>query len=102
MKYFIIIILVVGISSVANASEKNTAIIGHVITQAVQGNSMDHSEILENEIKSITHIFTLSLIESLTTHLPVILDGVSAEVRLSVDEIYKCSLQGDYQNKDCK
>ena len=90
------------LSSVVNANEKNTVIIGHIITQAIQGNDVDHSEILTNELKSITHQFTLSLIESLSTHLPIILDGVSAQVRLSVDELYKCSLQEDYQNKDCR
>ena len=102
MKFLVPLIISICLSSVVDANEKTTVIIGHVITQTIQNNDMDHSEILENELKFITHHFTLSLIESLSTHLPVILDGVSAQVRLSVDELYKCSLQEDYQNKDCR
>ena len=102
IKFILLCIISVCLSSVVNANEKNTVIIGHIITQAVQGNDVDHSELLTNELKLLTHHFSLSLIESLSTHLPVILDGVSATIRLEVDDLYKCSLQGDYKNKDCR
>ena len=108
MKTFLIVIsiwiwgLFLWFSSAANANDYNKAVTGHVITQTIQGNDMDHSEILTNELKSITHQFTLSLMETLSRNLPVILDGVSSTIRLEVDDLYKCSLQGDYKNKDCR
>ena len=102
MKFLSLFIMSICLSSTVSANEKTTVIIGHVITQTIQGNDMDHSEILTNELKSITHQFTLSLMETLSRNLPVILDGVSATIRLEVDDLYKCSLQGDYQNKDCR
>ena len=102
MKFVLLFIISVCLSSTVSANEKTTVIIGHVITQTIQNNDMDHSEILENELKFITHQFTLSLMETLSRNLPVILDGVSATIRLEVDDLYKCSLQGDYQNKDCR
>ena len=90
------------LSSTVSANEKTTVIISHIITQTIQGNDMNHSEILTNELKFITHQFSLSLIESLSRNLPIILDGVSATIRLEVDELYKCSLQDDYQNIECR
>jgi len=102
MKFLLLFIMSICFSSVVSANEKTTVIIGHVITQTIQGNDMDHSEILTNELKSITHQFTLSLMETLSRNLPVILDGVSSTIRLEVDDLYKCSLQGDYKNKDCR
>ena len=102
MKFLLLFIMSICLSSSVSANEKTTVIIGHVITQTIQGNDMDHSEILTNELKSITHQFTLSLMETLSRNLPVILDGVSSTIRLEVDDLYKCSLQGDYKNKDCR
>lgn len=102
MKFLLLFIMSICLSSPVSANEKTTVIIGHVITQTIQGNDMDHSEILTNELKSITHQFTLSLMETLSRNLPVILDGVSSTIRLEVDDLYKCSLQGDYKNKDCR
>ena len=46
MKKFLIILttlLFVGLSSVVKADDKTSAIVGHVITQAIQGNDMDHA-----------------------------------------------------------
>jgi len=34
-------------------------------------------------------------------HMPNILDSISAELRQEADKKYKCSLQGDYKNKEC-
>ena len=102
MKFVLLFIISVCLSSTVSANEKTTVIIGHVITQTIQGNDMDHSEVLTNELKLLTHQFSLSLMESLSRNLPIILDGVSTTIRLEVDDLYKCSLQGDYQNKDCR
>ena len=54
MKKFIATVLIIngliwfGLSSIAKADDKNTAIIGHIITQVIQNNEMDHAEVLTN------------------------------------------------------
>ena len=94
-------LLFVSLSSVAKADEKTTAIIGHVITQAIQGNDMDHAEIMGNELASIMHKLSIEITSVLLQNMPNILDSISAQLRLELDKQYKCSLQGDYKNKDC-
>jgi len=90
-----------GLSSVAKADEKTTAIIGHVITQAIQGNEMDHTEVFTNELNNLIHTFSVDMIDIIMEHMPNILDSISAELRQEADKKYKCSLQGDYKNKEC-
>jgi len=89
-------------STSAFAHDKTIAIVGHTITQAIQGNDMNHQEVLTNELQFIVHQFSLDIMDTMVKNLPVILEGVSATVRLEVDDLYKCSLQGDYKNKDCR
>ena len=84
------------------ADEKTTAIIGHIITQKVQGNDMDHAEVLGNELASIMHKLSIEMTTVLLQNMPNILDSISAQLRLELDKQYKCSLQDDdYKNKDC-
>ena len=85
----------------AKADEKTTAIIGHVITQAIQGNDMDHAEVMGNELASIVHKYSIEMTTVLLQYMPSILDSISAQLRQELDKKYKCSLQGDYKNKDC-
>ena len=65
MKKFIATILIIngliwfGLSSIAKADDKNTAIIGHIITQVIQNNEMDHAEVLTNEIEKLMHQFSI-------------------------------------------
>ena len=94
-------LLFVGLSSVAKADDKTSAIIGHVITQAIQGNDMDHTEVFTNELNSLIHTFSVDMIDIIMEHMPNILDSISAELRQEADKKYKCSLQGDYKNKEC-
>ena len=94
-------LLFVGLSSVAKADDKTSAIIGHVITQAIQGNDMDHTEVFTNELNSLIHTFSIDMIDIIMEHMPNILDSISAELRQEADKNYKCSLQGDYKNKEC-
>ena len=94
-------LLFVGLSSVAKADDKTSAIIGHVITQKIQGNKMDHAEILSNELAATMHQLTIDLTTVLLQNMPNILDSISAQLRQELDKQYKCSLQGDYKNKDC-
>ena len=96
-------LLFVGLSSVAKADEKTSAIIGHVITQAIQGNDMDHAEVMGNELKLLMHKYSIEMTHVLLQHMPNILDSISAQLRLELDKQYKCSLQSeDYKNKECK
>ena len=86
----------------AKADEKTTAIIGHVITQKIQGSSMDHAEVLGNELASIMHKLSIEMTTVLLQNMPNILDSISAQLRLELDKQYKCSLQSDdYKNKEC-
>ena len=105
-KFFALIIILntllwFGLSSVAKADEKTTAIIGHVITQAIQGNDMDHAEVMGNELASIMHKYSIEMTTVLLQYMPSILDSISAQLRQELDKKYKCSLQGDYKNKEC-
>ena len=85
----------------AKSDEKTTAIAGHVITQAIQGNDMDHAEVLSNEMAALMHKYSIEMTTVLLQYMPSILDSISAELRQQLDKKYKCSLQGDYKNKEC-
>ena len=101
---FILAVLWLGLSAFANsvkADTKTEAIIGHVITQALQGNDMDHAEVMGNELKLLMHKYSIEMTHVLLQHMPNILDSISAQLRQELDKQYKCSLQGDYKNKDC-
>ena len=83
------------------ADEKTTAIIGHVITQAIQGNDMDHAEVMSNELAALMHKYSIEMTHVLLQYMPSIMDSISAQLRQELDKKYKCSLQDDYKNKDC-
>ena len=84
------------------ADEKTTAIIGHVITQKIQGNDMDHAEVFGNELASVIHKFSIEITTVILQNMPSILDSLSAQLRQEADKQYKCSLQDDdYKNKEC-
>ena len=91
---------VLGFTS-AKADTKSEAIVGHVITQVIQGNDMDHAEVLGNELASIMHKLSIEMTTVLLQNMPNILDSISAQLRQELDKQYKCSLQGDYKNKEC-
>ena len=108
MKKLILLLAVLwlGLSAFANsvkAETKTEAIIGHVITQVIQGNDMDHAEVMGNELKALMHQYSIEMTHILLQHMPNILDSISAQLRLELDKQYKCSLQSeDYKNKECK
>ena len=108
MRKFIATVLILngliwfGLSNIAKADTKTEAIIGHVITQTIQGNEMDHAEVFSHELNALVHQFSLDMIEIITKNMPNILDSISAEMRKEADKKYKCSLQSeDYKNKEC-
>ena len=108
MKKLILLLAVLwlGLSAFADsvkAETKTEAIIGHVITQVIQGNDMDHAEVMGNELKALMHQYSIEMTHILLQHMPNILDSISAQLRLELDKQYKCSLQSeDYKNKECK
>ena len=108
MKKLILLGLIVWLSlnAFANsvkAETKTEASIGHVITQALQGNDMDHAEVMGNELKLLMHKYSIEMTHVLLQHMPNILDSISAQLRLELDKQYKCSLQSeDYKNKECE
>ena len=102
---FILVVLWLGLSAFANsvkAETKTEALICHVITQAIQGNDMDHAEVMGNELKALMHQYSIEMTHILLQHMPNILDTISAQLRLELDKQYKCSLQSEeYKNKEC-
>ena len=87
--------------TMAKADTKSEAIVGHVITQVIQGNDMDHTEVMTNELAALMHKFSIEISSVLLQNMPNKLDSISAQLRQELDKQYKCSLQGDYKNKDC-
>ena len=51
-------LILFGLSSIAKANDYNTAVIGHIITQKIQGNNVDTS-VLEAELHKLTNKFAL-------------------------------------------
>ena len=112
MKKFLIFITILAISlygfltctmNSLKASEYNTAVIGHVITQKVSGQPIDASKLMEQELARVAHLFALDSINILQKYLPAILDKVAADLRLEADKSYKCSLLKDTKiQDDCK
>lgn len=82
------------------ASEYNTVVMGHVITQKVSGQPVDASKLMEQELARIAHVFALDSINILQKYLPAILDKAAAELRLEADKQYKCSLLKDTKIQD--
>ena len=106
MKKLILLGLVIWLSLNAfaksvQADTKTESIVGHVITQAIQGNDMDHAEVMSNELKALMHQYSIEMTHVLLQYMPNILDSISAQLRQELDKQYKCSLQGDYKNKEC-
>jgi hypothetical protein len=112
MKKFLIFITILAISlygfltctmNSLKASEYNTAVIGHVITQKVSGQPIDASKLMEQELARVAHLFALDSINILQKYLPAILDKVAADLRLEADKSYKCNLLKDTKiQDDCK
>jgi hypothetical protein len=85
-------LLTVFAQSIAKASEYNTAVIGHVITQKVSGQPIDTSKLMEQEMARIAHLYAIDMISIFQKYLPSILDKAAADLRAEADKQYKCSL----------
>jgi|TARA_B100001059_G_C17564620_1_gene441887 hypothetical protein len=107
MKKFVMFVIVMqallwfGLSSIAkaNTNDYNTAVIGHIISQKMQGVNVDTS-VLEFEMQKLIYNYTLEMTNVLQKHLPSILDSLSAQIRVMSDSEYKCALLKDSKIKD--
>ena len=102
---FLLAILWLGLNAFANsvkANEYNTAVIGHVVSETIKGTDIDHSALLEAEMSKIAHQFALQMTFVMQKHLPQILEGLAADIRLQADNKYKCKLLegGTYECKE--
>ena len=95
---FLLAILWLGLSAFANsvkANDYNTAVLGHVISETIKGTDIDHTALLEAEMSKIAHQFALQMTFVMQKHLPQILEGLAADIRLKADNKYKCKLLED-------
>ena len=74
------------------ADDKTTAVVGHVISETINGSEIDISYIMEKELEAVAHKFMIESISILQTYLPAILEGVASDMRLKADKEYKCKL----------
>ena len=101
---FALVILWLGLNAFAKsvqANEYNKAVIGHIITQKVQGNNIDTS-VLEAEMQKLMYNFATEMTFVVQKHLPYILEGIASEMRQNADKVYKCKLLegGSYECKE--
>ena len=89
-KLIILLMLLLPVS--VQADDKTTAVIGHVISETIKGTDIDVSYIMEKELEGAAHKFLIEATSILQMYLPVILEGVAADLRLKADKEYKCRL----------
>jgi hypothetical protein len=103
MKKFIVTNLILGallllslmaFSNTLKANDYNAAVIGHVITQKITGQSIDTSKLMEQELLRAAHLFAIDSISILQKYLPVILDKMAAELKLEADKNYRSQKDG--------
>ena len=81
------------------ADDYNTAVVAHIIKEKISGNNVDTS-VLEGELERLMHLYALDMIDVIEKHLPDILEGLAADIRLKADSKYKCLLLKDSKIKD--
>ena len=101
IRIFIPIFIALFIFTNAKANDYNTATITHIITETIKGTDIDYKDITNSEIQKKVHKINLNTIDSIFSFLPSIFDGFNTQMRLKADKNYKCSIQGDYKNKEC-
>ena len=97
MKKLLIINLIFGFICLAvpfavKADDKTTATVSHVISETIKGTDIDHTALLEAEMSKIAHQFAIQMTFVMQKHLPQILEGLAADIRLKADKEYKCKL----------
>ena len=84
----------------AKANDYNTAVIGHVVTNAGE---IDKEALLESEMAKIGHKYALEMVSIMQEYLPSIIDGAMADLRLKLYAKHKCLLLKDTKiaDKEC-
>ena len=84
-----------------NAGEYETAVLGHVIKNSSE---IDKEKLFEAEMAKIGHKYALEMVSIMQQYLPAIIDGAMADLRLKLDQQYKCELLGDTKiaGKECQ
>lgn len=80
------------LSTIANANEYNKAVIAHVIKQNVDGNSVDTTALMEQELHRIVYAMINEFSGVLQEHLPNVLESLASEIRQKNDKEFKCAL----------
>ena len=101
IRLFISVFIALFIFTNAKANDYNTATITHIITETIKGTDIDYKDITNSEVQRKVHKINLNTIDSIFGFLPSIFDGFNTQMRLKADKNYKCSIQGDYKNKEC-
>ena len=108
MKKLIVLLAVIYFTLTAfmnsvKANDYGKAVVGHVIQTTNNGENIDHSKLLEQEMNKLMHSVTIEMVSILQQHLPYIMDGVMTELRLELDKTHKCLLLKDskIKDKDC-
>ena len=108
MKKLIVLLAVIYFTLTAfmnsvKANDYGKAVVGHVIQTTINGENIDHSKLLEQEMNKLMHSVTIEMVSILQQHLPYIMDGVMTELRLELDKTHKCLLLKDskIKDKDC-
>ena len=76
----------------ANADEYNEAVVGHVITQVLQGTDIEAAAVMEAQLERILYNMITEFSGVLQEHLPNILDSLASEIRQKNDKEFKCAL----------
>lgn len=97
----LLIITTLLVSGFARADSYSEAVVGHVVTQELTGD-IDKGAVANAELNRQMHQLSLDILAVVFNNMPTILDGISAQMRLEADKMYKCSLQDDYKNKECE
>ena len=91
----LVLVILVHFAPWAKADDYNNTVVGHVITQVIQGVDVDHTELLEAELERIAYKVALEMSTALEKHLPYILEALAKELRDNADLAYKCKLLED-------
>lgn len=97
----LLIITTLLVSGFARADSYSEAVVAHVVTQELTGD-IDKGAVANAELNRQMHQLSLDILAVVFNNMPTILDGISAQMRLEADKMYKCSLQDDYKNKECE
>ena len=76
----------------AKADDKAIATGARIIKETINGN-IDHKKVVSSELETLVHKMAIDITFTLEKHLPAILEGRAAEIRVNgIDKKYKEAL----------